>query len=233
MNPNPDIAMGVDLGKVRDPSAIVVVEGYWHRVDTQPGEPATVYRNGRPETVVPRIGGRLVPAYHVTHIERLDLGTPYPVVVDRVLDVGSNVGAYFCILDATGVGQAVVDMFTAEQRRRDNHWPRVDPFTLTGGEHGGDRSISKVDLTGAIKRQTSSGALVIDPPDQPNAAKLIQELQDFEVRINQRGHDRYGSATESAHDDLVIALGLGIMAVTVNGRRKPSQSNDRIIEVEP
>lgn len=221
MKPTTDVGMGVDLGKVRDPSAIVVVEAFWH---AKPAGP-TFDEPNRTRT--------LTPAYHVTHIERFDLGTPYPVVVDRVLDVGANVGAYFCVVDATGVGTAVVDMFSAAQQERGTSWPRVDPFTLTGGEHGGDRSISKVDLTGAIKRLTSTGALVIDPPDQPNAAKLIQELQDFEVRITERGHDRYGSATESAHDDLVIALGLAILGVTVGGRRKPSQSNDRIIEVEP
>ncbi len=219
MNPSHDIAMGVDLGKVRDPSAIVVVESFWH------DRPAT------PTFDHPSRTRDLVPAYHVTRIERFELGTPYPVVVDRVLDLGANIGAFWCVVDATGVGQAVVDMFSAEQRSRGVYWPRVDAYTLTGGEHGGDRSISKTDLTGHIKRHTSAGTLVIDPPDQPNAAKLIQELQDFEVRITERGHDRYGAATESAHDDLVIALGLAIFGCTMDGRRKPSQSNDRIIRL--
>lgn len=130
-------------GKVRDPSAIVVVEGFWHRKPAIP-----TYED-------PNRTHILTPAYHVTHIERFDLGTPYPVVVDRVLDVGANVGAYRCIVDATGVGTAVVDMFTVAQRERHSYWPRLEAYTLTGGEHGGDRSISKTDLTGAIKRWTS------------------------------------------------------------------------------
>lgn len=227
-----DIAMGVDLGKERDPSAIVVVEGFWHHVGSQPGEPVTVYRSGKPETVVERVGGRLVPAYHVTHIECMDLGTPYPVVVDRVLDLGSAVGAYFCLVDKTGVGGPVMDMFAAAQRERASHLPVIKPYTLTGAGQSSDWTIAKVDLTGAIKRLTSTGSLVIDPPDQPGADKLIQELQDFQVRINERGHDRYGSATESAHDDLVIALGLAILGCTQDFRRQPSRHNERIVVVD-
>jgi hypothetical protein len=43
----------------------------------------------------------------------------------------------------------------------------------------------------------------------PEAATLTRELESFRVTINVAGHDSY-SAREGEHDDLVLAVAIGI-----------------------
>lgn len=86
-------------------------------------------------------------------------------------------------------------------------------------------NITKVDLVGAIQRRLSTKTVHVDPA-LPLATKLVQELQDYRVRITERGNDRYGSVTEAAHDDLVIAFGLALYAA----RRRPTDTA-RVIEI--
>ena len=101
----PTIAVGVDIGQKRDPTAIAVVEPEFRDV------------NGRREDY-----------YLVRFLERQPLGTPYPQVVSRVQTVVNNVREQVAraappslfgpplrpsiqlFVDATGVGQPVVDL---------------------------------------------------------------------------------------------------------------------------
>ena len=78
-----DYIAGLDIGQANDPSALCVIE---------------------------RVGPRL----HVRHLERLPLGLPYPAQVERVagvLDRPPLVGHVRLVLDATGVGRPVLDLF--------------------------------------------------------------------------------------------------------------------------
>src|SRR5947209_3037835 len=85
------VRVGIDIGQTRDPTAIAVVEEEW------------------------RTGEERTEDYYVTrYLERLPLGTPYPAVAARLgavvqgLQARGSTPAVF--VDATGVGQPVVDI---------------------------------------------------------------------------------------------------------------------------
>ena len=102
--------VGLDLGQKRDHSAVAVVE----RVDGRRAFQATTT-------------DRLL----VRFAERMALGTPYPIVVERVRRiVQSNALAGNCALavDATGVGAPVVDMLRAARLGCE-----LTAITITGG----------------------------------------------------------------------------------------------------
>lgn len=68
------------------------------------------------------------------------------------------------------------------------------------------------------------------PPDLPGAAKLRQELSDFTARISAAGRDSFEAATESAHDDHVIALGLATYRTHNTGVPRYVSSEGRIVD---
>ena len=81
--------IGLDLGQKRDFSALAVVE---------------------------RLPGRL-PEYHLRHLERLNLNTPYPAVAARACDLvakSARHGDTKLVMDATGVGVPVLDLVQAQ-----------------------------------------------------------------------------------------------------------------------
>ncbi|MGA7240805.1 MAG: hypothetical protein WBY44_34295 [Bryobacteraceae bacterium] len=97
-------SIGVDLGQRRDHSAIAVVEHVRHAARIAP---YSLYAPApSPDEWI------------VRHLERLPLGTPYTVVVARIVELTRNPKlARGCrlIVDATGVGMPVVDMLRAAQ----------------------------------------------------------------------------------------------------------------------
>lgn len=48
-------------------------------------------------------------------------------------------------------------------------------------------------------------------PDTPEGRQLAQELQDFEIRVNENANLISGAFRTGAHDDLVVALGLSCL----------------------
>jgi hypothetical protein len=91
-------AIGIDIGQKRDPTAVAVVEAK-EREDPQTGAMAD--------------------HYVTRHVERLALGTAYPAVAQRLSAIVENVQTRArpqdrltppIWLDATGVGQPVVDL---------------------------------------------------------------------------------------------------------------------------
>ena len=107
-------ALGLDLGQVRDHSAIVVVEQVTSCFDL---EAEGYIRLQAPE-------------YRVRHVERFPLGTTYPAIVDGVEETLADpalTGKTWLVVDGTGVGVPVVNMF--QQRGR----PLL-PIVITGGD---------------------------------------------------------------------------------------------------
>ncbi len=66
------------------------------------------------------------PEIHGRHLERLPLGTPYPKVVERIGDLVDKLPGADLVVDATGVGRAVLD-----QMREAGLAPVA--VTITGG----------------------------------------------------------------------------------------------------
>jgi len=144
---------------------------------------------------------------HLRHAKRYELGTPYPDIVTDVAallkrqEVGS---APELVVDGTGVGAPVVDMF---------HKAGLLPYVVK--IHGGDKvnsdgleyRIPKRDLASCLQVYLQEKRLKIAAA-LPLADILIGELLNFKVKISEKGHDSYEAWREGDHDDLVIAVAM-------------------------
>jgi hypothetical protein len=191
------VILGVDVGQRRDPTAIAVVE--------------REYR--------PRASGSGTELHHVVrHLEALALGTPYPGVAVRVAEVAAGVaertGARpMLYLDATGVGQPVVDVLRQARVKADLvgvYFTHGDRRTVVTDEH--DRPIEvklgKAWLVSRLQALLQGGQLHL--PRTEIAALLSKELLDYEIKIDQNANDTYGAFRVGSHDDLVTAIGLAV-----------------------
>jgi hypothetical protein len=187
------VIMGVDIGQKRDPTALCVAE-----VDR------------RTE------GDRTETHFNVRHLERLPLGTPYPRVVERVAEVAGRVqdragAAPLVYLDATGVGQPVVDLLREKMRNG-----QVIAVYFTHGDRRietKDRQQRQVSLGKAFlvsRLQALLQCVRLHLPRTSEAEVLTQELLDYEIRVDEQANDRYGTFRVGTHDDLVTALGLAV-----------------------
>ena len=146
--------------------------------------------------------------YHVRHLERFPLGTAYPAIVTHVhtlLHTAPLGGQTTLVVDATGVGTAVIDLL--EQAR-------LAPIGVT--IHGGDQvhrdgrryRAPKRDLVGVLQVLLQTARLKIAAA-LPLAQTLQQELLTFRVTIDARtAHDSFAAWREGQHDDLVLACAL-------------------------
>lgn len=174
--------VGLDLGQAQDYTALCVVE--------------TV------ETGKQR-------SYHVRHLERFRLGTPYPAIVERVKALVSTdplTGEYMLVADATGVGRPVVDLLYMAD-------VSTVPVTITGGDavsydNGGWR-VPKRDLVSGLQVLLQSGRLRF-AEGLPDVPTLVKELLAFQVKITADAHDTYGAWREGAHDDMVLSVALAV-----------------------
>ncbi len=227
--------VGVDLGQRQDYTAVAVIEEPVFvdgRAIESPGwawlcgieetgwiSPASLhdaalkkarvdnYHKGRPAGV----------PLSLRHLERLPLDTPYPRQVERVKTMLSTPPLAgrpsALVVDATGVGTGVVDLFAAAG---------LSPISVT--IHGGDKvaneqvrhgseilsrlRVPKRDLVGAVQVLLQNERLKI-ARRLPEAETLRRELQNFRVKIDPKtAHDSYSHWREKEHDDLVLATAL-------------------------
>lgn len=199
----PAYILGLDLGQTSDPSALAVVET----------------RRG------PDPAGRLdhVQHYAVRHLERYQLGTPYPRIVDSVSLLSARPPLPGCTLvaDQTGVGRPVVDMFRARRLPC-----LVRAVTITSGhqitEEGFDFRVPKKELVGVMQSLLQSGRLKV-ARSLPLAGVLEKELGNFKVKVTQAANEVFGAWREGENDDLVLAVAL---AVWLGEREPPVQPED-------
>lgn len=199
------MVLGLDAGKVRDHSALVVVERMEHLSATSEHVKGWCDWFWTDST----------DHYWVRALHRWPLGTPYPVVIEelgRLLN--PNGGDYpdaRLFFDATGVGQAVEDMV------RDAHYADrlgvryPHSITITSGSDERPGYVPKVNLIATLRRLLSEDRLHV-PRSLPLAAQLRAELSDFAMTLSASGRETYGARAEATHDDLVIALALACHA---------------------
>lgn len=212
-----DTAMliGVDLGQQRDYTAISVVE----RVHVPHGElfNAEYHYRGR-KVYAARQPVRL--EYRLRHLERPALGTPYPDVVSRIVELVKAVGGSpVLVLDATGVGLPVADMLWRElSAGLEGTDVVVTPcnVTITGGDSvtrgAGGLRVPKRDLVSAALVLMQNKRLKIAEGLTLREA-FVRELLAFRVKINiATGHDSYEAWREGDHDDLVLSVALACWA---------------------
>ena len=149
------------------------------------------------------------PRVAVRHLERIGLGTSYVDVVDRVRElVWSDAlrGKTKLVVDATGAGAPVVDLF-----RKDEELKRacellavtITSGTVAGrGPKKGDWQVPKQDLMTGLVLMLEAGKLGI-ARGLEEAGRLVEELV------------RYGRE-EGFRDDLALALALACWKVRMD-----------------
>ena len=209
--PETKTLIGVDLGQTNDHTAICVTErAYVPAGDLVDGS----YRDHREGRTVRAARQPVAVEYRVRHLERPALGAPYPVVVERVVELAKAVGGKpALVIDQTGVGRPVVDMLRrrlVEEGKTTGLKVALIPVTITGG----DAMSRAPDGWRVPKRDLVSSALVAMQNGTLKIAGalalrdvLTKELLNFKVKINiSTAHDSYEAWREGDHDDLVLAL---------------------------
>jgi hypothetical protein len=179
----PSYFLGLDLGQSQDFTALAVLERH---PPTQPAEK---------------------PDYALRHLRRFPLGTPYTALVPAKAALRKNqpLREAPLVVDQTGVGRAVVDML-----RQSAGW--VVPVTITGGHavtraEDGSFHVPKKELVTALQVVLQAHRLQI-ARGLPDAAALVRELQQFQVKITAAANETFGVWRDGQHDDLVLAVAL-------------------------
>ena len=180
-----NFVIGLDLGQASDYTALAIVE----RIAQFDG-----YRKELP------------PMLHCRHLERFPLGTLYPDIVAKgvgMLDTPLLRGAQL-VLDATGVGRGVADMFTVA-----GVTPKPKKVVVTAGDSinvaGGYWRVPKRDLVAAVQVPLQEKSLKF-ADGLSLGPTLVQEMLNFKVKITESAHDTYGAWREGEHDDLIFAV---------------------------
>lgn len=212
------VCIGIDVGKIADPTAIAVAEcnrqhdGRW--------------RYGTPVMAHVDEKGNFVPAkdaepiltteYFVRHIERLPIGTPYPAVAKRLAEMlCSPVFRHRkvrVLIDVTGVGRPVYDDLCIEASlHMESRDAWIKPITFVTGQRYNlaTGSLGKAYLVSRLQ-SLLQGARV-HAPDTSEVRAMLEELRVYEIKVDQDGKDTYGAFKVGTHDDLATALGLGCL----------------------
>jgi hypothetical protein len=199
--------LGLDLGQSIDPTAVAVIERVRVPQITAwvPVREPHVYAT----------------TYGLRHLERLPLGTTYPDIITHVqtmLATAPLAGNCRLVIDKTGVGRPVFDMFTTAKLR-----PRG--MTITAGDgwsidpdHGDSVRVAKLLLVSRLEASLHSGALKISK-DLKELPALISELQDFTSNRTASGYTQF-NARQGKHDDMILAVAIALWHTTVMDSRQ-------------
>ena len=169
-------------------------------------------------TVTERINSE----YHLRHIERPELGTPYPKIIDRLKELAEvpplrGSMSNTIVIDITGVGRPVWDLLIRAGIRA-----TLKGIAITGGNtvtnDGKIFNVPKRDLVSALQVAFQNGQLKI-AKGLPESDTLVKELINFKVKINVNGHDSYESWRENIHDDIVLSAAMGVWIASRPERR--------------
>lgn len=186
--------VGVDLGQARDYTAVTVLD--------------VVRQQEIPQGFIWSVAElREGPVcYHLRHLERVR-DERYPAIVKRVRSLVMALKgdrSVDLVVDATGVGRAVVDLFEETG---------LDPIavTITAGDavnqDGHEWRVPKRDLVSVVRVLLETQRLKV-AASLELAPVLVDELTSFQMRLTPTGHDSYAAAREGQHDDLVLATAL-------------------------
>jgi hypothetical protein len=186
--------VAVDLGQAHDPSTIAVAE----RAEL------------RGEWDAAQFCWRKVVEVRLRMLERIPLGTPYPDVVARVVEVTRSEhladGNRYLAIDGSGVGRPIVDLL-----RQARPPARLLPVIVTAGgqqtQSDGYYHVPKRDLISGLQLRFQLGRLRM-PKHLMFGDELVAELRAMETRTTRSGIEQYGAWRTGTHDDLVFAVAL-------------------------
>jgi hypothetical protein len=208
--------VGVDLGQASDPTAIAVLEHIKGVIDPN----SEIERH----TNTGRLRQTPAERVNVRHLQRLPLGLSYPAQVQAVKDLlarpplngdGKTLPAKL-ILDASGVGRAVSDVFS------ESGLPHERVMITAGSEvtwNKGSWNVSKTHLVSCVDAALHTNTLRFAAA-LTEAGAMKDELKDFRRKLSDAGRATY-SARGSAHDDLVMALAIAVWWISRPGPPEP------------
>lgn len=194
----PRFLAALDVGQLHDPTALAIAER---------------------EMIV--YAGKLEPRFLVRFLQRVPLRTPYPKMVPMVRGILHRLipGPYSFVIDATGVGRPIVDLFRevpAEVLLQVGTQPpasyRPIAVTLTRGETAtherwDEWHVPKRDIVLGLQVAAQQDRVWV-APSLPEAATFAKEVQNFQWKVSKSGQDQYGAWREGQHDDLLFAVAL-------------------------
>ncbi|MBF0439806.1 MAG: hypothetical protein HQL93_11900 [Magnetococcales bacterium] len=193
-----DFLIGLDIGQAQDYTALTIFERFYEKRPCH---------------------------YHLRHLQRFKLGTSYPEQVSAVADIikqDALKGRCTLIVDGTGAGRPVVDMF-----RNARFGAVLVAVTITGGDSVSqdkqDYRVPKRDLVGALQVLLQTERLKV-AKGLELADTMVKELLNFKVEITTGGHDKYEAWRQGVHDDLVLSAAMACWY----GEYKPHWDVDRI-----
>jgi hypothetical protein len=174
-----EYTVGVDLGQSFDPTAVAVIRKLHADTDR--------------------------PVYQIGHLARLPLQTSYPSVVAHVGRLLARLRDPELVIDYTGVGRPVFDMFQiAGMSAIGVSITAGDAVTTEGLVH----RVPKLTLISRVQALLHSGQLKIHRA-LSDAQALVEELQSFRAQVSDSGFWRFG-ARSGKHDDLVLACAVAL-----------------------
>jgi hypothetical protein len=201
--------VGVDLGQSTDPTAVAVLEHVIGVTDTGSEFDRHCGLTEHLQTKTEQI--------NVRHLKRLPLGLSYPSVVEHVSNTLSrpplcgnqNQRPAELVIDETGVGRAVGDIFNTSGLRP----IRV---SITAGHEvtaqGGRRwHVAKTRLISTLDAMLHTGTLRFAEALNESAV-MREELKDFRRHVGAAGRFSYEART-GKHDDLVLAVAIALVGV--------------------
>ncbi|TET97740.1 MAG: hypothetical protein E3J23_08660 [Candidatus Stahlbacteria bacterium] len=194
----------MDLGSENDYAAMGILE----RIEKirDPNIPTVNSRPIRSEKIM------VVSELHLKYLTRIPLKTTYPKICEMIKATVENpryVGDIQLVVDRTGIGIPIMQIMYLYD---------LAPIgiSITSGnsanstKHG--YNVPKRDIVTALVAAWQSGRFKMPPPEKmPIIETFVEELQGFKMKIDQKtGHDSYEAWLEKIHDDLVLAIGLGV-----------------------
>jgi len=191
-----EAVMGLDVGKVRDYSALCMIER-WQKYHDYPRRHI---ENGDP-------------VYHLKYAERLPLDTDYAIqkqfcrmahdqaVSDYQVKGKNGVKVEF-VLDATGPGLPILDEFKKVIK------PIQGIYFTSGSEVNKEDKIyyvPKKDLVTNLQIIIQNNRIQF-ASNIPNLKTLQDELLTFSYKIKESGHATFEHWRERDHDDLVLSV---------------------------
>ncbi|WP_395710467.1 hypothetical protein [Reyranella sp.] len=206
--------LSVDLGQAQDPTAIAVLQ---HRVVKHVRFDGKVFAAGE--------------VVDVRHLQRLPLGFSYPAQVAELQKLLArhplNSGCTL-VADETGVGRPVCDLLN------DSGLKPVRVSITTGESFSPNRGgwhVAKSLLISTLDAALHSGSLRV-AAELTEAGPLAEELKDLRRKVSAAGRYQF-EARVGAHDDIVLALAIGLWTCVGLPKRKPGMSGRAVGKLPP
>jgi len=190
--------LSLDLGMMSDYTAAVALTKIVEGSGDWSIDPRTKARREKSRT-----------RFEVNRVKRFPLRTSYIDIAAHTQEMFAKLqerGKAWLVLDGTGVGVAIVDLF-----RKMNLRPVA--LTLTGGDQvnwsANAVSVPKKMVIQNLDAQAHSGALIIGESGQEEEEILREELRDFRVGWTGAGSMTF-SHRSGRHDDILLALAIGL-----------------------